>query len=397
MEERVAMSFVSKRFTRTLSLCIAVGVLGLAAAACGSATESNTEGRGGGSPVGMSGSASDDNAGSSGGSGGGGTGAGASGDNGQFSGNVSSGSVGASGGGASGSVGSAGQASVSSGGRGDTGDHASGDGGTEPTGETADAGGALAGEPLNKTVAPGGNFDLSLWELQEPIGAVDNPTTILPSQLTGSNGFQDMYFFTDQTTGAMDFFDPSTNCVTTGNSLYCRSELREMTAGGAEASWPISGTNTLSATLAVTQVPDHVCVGQIHIGVGTPVSTKPLVELYYFATGGPGGKLFPSTLDGKIVMTIESSPSGGDGVYETVAAAPLGTKWSYLLSLTGTGANAVVGLSINGGTTMTWPMPASFADEGMYFKAGDYDQTAAGKASTGASVSFYALQIAHKP
>jgi alginate lyase len=388
MEERVAMSFVSKRFTRTLSLCTAVGGLGLAAVACGSAKESNTEGRGGGSPVGMSGSASDDNAGSSGG---------------QFSGNVSSGTVGASGGGASGTVGSAGdigaagQASVSSGGSDDAGDHASGDGGTEPTGETADAGGALAGEPLNRTVAPGGNFDLSLWELQEPIGAVDNPTTILPGQLTGSHGFQDMYFFTDQTTGAMDFFDPSTNCVTTGHSLYCRSELREMTAGGAEASWPISGTNTLSATLAVTQVPDHVCVGQIHIGVGTPVSTKPLVELYYFATGGPGGKLFPSTLDGKIVMTIESSPSGGDGVYETVAAAPLGTKWSYLLSLTGTGANAVVGLSINGGTTLTWPMPASFADEGMYFKAGDYDQTAAGKASIGASVSFYALQIAHKP
>lgn len=170
-----------------------------------------------------------------------------------------------------------------------------------------------------------------------------------------------------------------------------------MTAAGATANWPVSGTNTLSATLAVTQVPDHACVGQIHIGVGTPVSTKPLVELYYFATGGPGGRLFPSTLDGKIVMTIESSPNGGDEVYETVAAAPLGTKWSYVISLIGTGAKAVIGLSINGGTTMTWPMPASFADEGMYFKAGDYDQTQVGKASAGASVSFYALQISHGP
>jgi hypothetical protein len=258
--------------------------------------------------------------------------------------------------------------------------------------------GAVAdGGALNPNVPPGGNFDLSLWELQEPIGDVGRPKTIPPSELVGIGGYQDRYFFTDTTSGSMNFFDPSTDCVTTGNSSHCRSELREMAAAGAAASWPVRGTNTLSATLAVTHVPDHVCVGQIHIGAGMPISTKPLVELFYFATGGPDGRLFPIPLPGKIVMAIHSSPIGGDGVYETVAAVPIGVRWSYLLSLVGTGAKAVIGLSINGAAATTWPMPASFAGERMYFKAGDYDQTAAGTASPGASVSFYVLRVFHGP
>lgn len=227
---------------------------------------------------------------------------------------------------------------------------------------------------------------------------------ILPAQLEGSNGYQDAYFYTDTTTGAMDFFDPSTNCVTTGHSNYCRSELREMTASGDDANWPVSGTNTLSATLAVTQVPDHVCVGQIHVGTGTPVTTKPLLELFYFgsADDAPGGVGGTTPVPGEIVIGIEGSTNGGFSVEKPVAAVPLGTKWSYVIGLTGTGANAVISLSINGGTPLTWPIPGGsaadgFSQEGMYFKAGDYDQTEVGTASAGAKVSFYSLSIYHGP
>ena len=42
---------------------------------------------------------------------------------------------------------------------------------------------------LNPNVAPGGNFDLSGWELQLPIGSPGSPTTISPAQLEGPNGF----------------------------------------------------------------------------------------------------------------------------------------------------------------------------------------------------------------
>ena len=45
------------------------------------------------------------------------------------------------------------------------------------------------------------------------------------------------------------------------------------------------GTHTLSATRKATLIPNHVAVGQIHLGTGTPSSTKPLLELFYFSNG----------------------------------------------------------------------------------------------------------------
>ena len=95
-------------------------------------------------------------------------------------------------------------------------------------GKGGNEGGEADGGSLDPNVAPGGNFDLSLWELQEPVGSPAAPTTILPAQLEGPNGYHDTYFFTDPTDGSMSFWDPE-NGVTTANSSYPRSELREMT------------------------------------------------------------------------------------------------------------------------------------------------------------------------
>ena len=111
---------------------------------------------------------------------------------------------------------------------------ASDDGGNPPGTSDGSAvgsgdGGAEQGG-LDPGVAPGGNFDLSLWELQEPVGRAGAPTTILPAQLEGASGFHDTYFFTDPTDGSMSFWDPEDG-VTTANSNYPRSELREMTSG----------------------------------------------------------------------------------------------------------------------------------------------------------------------
>src|SRR5262249_41125114 len=90
-----------------------------------------------------------------------------------------------------------------------------GSGGSGGAGGDGGPGGADGGgTSLNPNVAPGGNFDLSLWELQEPVGSPGAPRTIPPSQLAGANGFQDAYFFTDSTDGSMTFWDPE-NGVTT--------------------------------------------------------------------------------------------------------------------------------------------------------------------------------------
>jgi hypothetical protein len=151
-------------------------------------------------------------------------------------------------------------------------------GGTGASGTgAADSGGNESG--LNPGFAPGSNFDLSLWELQEPVGSAGSPTTVSPAALVA--GFHDSYFFTDPNDGAMTFWDPESG-VTTADSSYPRSELREMNGDGSPANWPVTGTSTLSATVAVTEVPDHVCIGQIHIGTaiqsGLAASTKPLLE-----------------------------------------------------------------------------------------------------------------------
>ena len=246
------------------------------------------------------------------------------------------------------------------------------------SGAGGNSGNAIGGGSLNPNVAPGGNFDLSIWELQEPIGSAGSPTTILPSQLQGPNGFHDTYFFTDPTDGSMTFWDPEKG-VTTPNSKFPRSELREMTAAGATADWPTSGTNTLSATLKATEIPSHVCVGQIHVGTGTPSSVRPLLELFYYATGA-------------IDLAIEQTPAGGNEVSHSVGKVAVGTQWSYEIDLSG----STITMIING-TPQMFPMPSSFAKENMYFKAGDYDQSSGSSTTVGAKVQFYSLKVVHSP
>ena len=143
---------------------------------------------------------------------------------------------------------------------------------------------ATAAAALNPGVAPGGNFNLSVWELQLPIGSPGSPTTILPSQLEGASGYQNpSYFWTDKNDGSMTFWDPESG-VTTPNSSYARTELREMNSNGTAADWALGGNNTLSAELRVVSVTSNVCVGQVHLGSGG-TSTKPLLELYYHSNG----------------------------------------------------------------------------------------------------------------
>src|SRR5258708_5862078 len=79
----------------------------------------------------------------------------------------------------------------------------------------------VASPMADPSVAPGGNFDLSVWQLQEPVGSPGSPTTIPSSRLQGANGFQDAYFYTDTRDGAMTFWAPEKG-VTTPNSNYAQ-------------------------------------------------------------------------------------------------------------------------------------------------------------------------------
>jgi hypothetical protein len=230
-------------------------------------------------------------------------------------------------------------------------------------------------DSLDPTVAPGGNFDLGVWELQLPIGSPGSPTTIRSSDLVGDDGYTNpAYFWTDKNDGSMTFWDPEKG-VTTPNSNYARSELREMNRDGSAADWSLSGTHRLSAELRVVSVTKNVCVGQIHLGSGGS-STKPLIELYYHANGD-------------IVLGTENSPDGGQTTHYLTNVA-MGQHWTYTLAV----ENDQIKVTVNGHTT-TYPIQGGFYDYRQYFKAGDYNQSASDSTSNGAKVKFYSLTVSH--
>ncbi|MGW1255251.1 polysaccharide lyase family 7 protein [Streptomyces sp. NPDC002513] len=233
-------------------------------------------------------------------------------------------------------------------------------------------GSANAADP---NVAPGGNFDLSIWQLQEPVGSPGSPTTIPSSRLQGANGYQDAYFYTDTRDGAMTFWAPEKG-VTTPNSNYARSELREMNRDGSPANWSLSGTHQMTATLRVVSVTSNVCVGQIHLGTGGS-STKPLLELYYRASGD-------------IVLGTENSPAGGQTLH-TVGNVSVGKTWNYTIGVSG---GNTIDLTVNGSTTH-YPISSSFNPYKQYFKAGSYNQSSSSSTTKGARVAFYKLNVSH--
>jgi hypothetical protein len=228
---------------------------------------------------------------------------------------------------------------------------------------------------LDPSLPPGGNFNLSVWSLQLPIGSPGAPTTIPPSQLKGASGYSNpAYFWTDKTDGSMTFWAPEKG-VTTPNSNYARSELREMNANGSAADWSLAGNHTLSAQLRVPSVTKNVCVGQVHLGSGGS-STKPLLELYY----RPNGDIYLGT---------ENSPDGGQTLHK-VGNVALGVKWTYVINVTGNKIN----LTVNGSTT-GYSIPSSFNPYKQYFKAGSYNQSSSDSTTNGAKVKFYALTVTH--
>jgi hypothetical protein len=103
-------------------------------------------------------------------------------------------------------------------------------------------------------------------------------------------------------------------------------------------------------------------------------------RLFYYATGA-------------IVLGIEQSPAGGNEAQNPASNVPLGTKWSYVIGLSGNNITLV----IDGSATQTFTTSSTFNQENMYFKAGDYDQSVGSGATVGAKVQFYGQRVVHGP
>jgi hypothetical protein len=269
-------------------------------------------------------------------------------------------------------------------GTGGTGIGGTGTGGTGTGGTgTGGTGNGTGTGSLNPTLPPSGNFNLTNWNLTLPTGTAGHPDVISTTKL--DSGYTSQYFSTGPD-GAMTFWCPVTG-VTTSGSSYPRSELRETKSDGTLYNWNVlDGTATLSATLAVNQLPStgKIVVGQIHDNGAGGVKDEPLLKLIYEYNSASG--------TGTIVAQVRATPTSSNTDYTLATGIKLNTQFSYQIQLR---SDLTLVVQINGVTQYSRPIDTSWEAQGLYFKAGAYVQDNVGPVTEGGMVSFYALTVSH--
>jgi len=269
-------------------------------------------------------------------------------------------------------------------------------------------------QDLDPTLPPSGNFDLSYWKLTRP-----NQQELDEDALTSGTEI-DGEFYTDPITGAMVFWCP--NDGLTGGSTYPRNELREMirrgdtsigTQGINKNNWVFSSSTmanqeaaggvdgVMTATLAVDHVSltsdedrkiGRVIVGQIHASDDEPC------RLYY--------RKLPGNTKGSIYIAHEPTTSAeqwyemigsrSDNAPDPVDGIALGEKFSYEIKVIENMLTVTIMREGKPDVVQEVDMTDSgFADDWMYFKAGNYNQNNAGDADEHAQVAFFALDVIH--
>ena len=224
----------------------------------------------------------------------------------------------------------------------DTEDDTAGDTARDTAGDTA--GDIDSGEPGSIATVPGELLDLTNWKLTLPIGDPGDPVEIEQPELDTFT--LDPYFRLD---GDRVAFRANAGGVTTSGSDFARSELREMTADGAEkASWSTtSGVHTLTITQAVTHLPDvvpHLVAGQVH--------------------GGSAYVMLVRLDDTRLWVK-----SDGEDVGELDASYVLGEEFTLRIAV----EDGWVDVYYNDLSTPAVSLP--YDKSGCYFKAGAYAQS----------------------
>ena len=269
-------------------------------------------------------------------------------------------------------------------------------------------------QDLDPNLPPSGNFDLSYWKLTRP-----NQQELDEDALTSGTVIPGE-FYTDPTTGAMVFWCP--NDGLTGGSTYPRNELREMirrgdssigTQGINKNNWVFSSSTManqeaaggvdgiMTATVAVDHVSEtsdetrkigRTIVGQIHASDDEPC------RLYY--------RKLPGNTKGAIYFAHEPTTgpeqwyemigSRNDGAPDPVDGVALGEQFSYEIKVVGNLLTVTIMREGKPDVVQEVDMTNSgFADDWMYFKAGNYNQNNAGDPDEYAQVSFFALDVTH--
>lgn len=257
--------------------------------------------------------------------------------------------------------------------------------------------GALTGPAdagtLSGLLAPAQNFDLSRWKLTMPSGD-EVPPVVLDS------GFQYAdVFHTDARSGGMVFRCPNI-AGTTAHSHYSRTELREMldplntSAKASSNNWTPEQGGWLRAKLRVDRVSTtgedkkvgRVIVGQIH-----GPSTEP-VRLYYAKK--------PAEKTGRIYIAVETTTGSTWRSADIVSnvndeGIALGENFTYQIKLYGTKLSVAIYRGDGRKYALTRTIDAKYLGQGMYFKAGVYNQNNTGDLSDYVQATFFILEHLH--
>lgn len=280
------------------------------------------------------------------------------------------------------------------------------------TGTVNRASNKLVMTALNPISNPSSNFDLSQWilSLPLPLGSIDGSVSISNSTLVGypslNTGYSNPpYFFTDLTTGSMNFFAPLHGATTPG-SLHPRSGLMEQVQlPGLNTYWLLSSfeTNVLGASLLVSQVPPskRMVIGAIRDkgttdASGQPVAKKPLVKIFYDLNAlDPNGR----SCNGCLYVQVRAIPA--QNLYlKTVTLlrnAPLNKLFQYRIKLLRDGtlsikindATVVYKLNTSPDNTVGW------GSQEMFFTAGVNIFDSGTSNSQGGAANFFSLTVKH--
>lgn len=201
-------------------------------------------------------------------------------------------------------------------------------------------------------------------------------------------------FFSVLANGDLKLWAP-TKGVSSKSTSRTRTELRECLANGTVYNWqyPDQPHHWLRVAMTVLQVPKkgETVVGQIHVNG----NTRPPVKLS-----------FDKAADGVGQLTVgfrEVFDQVNPVDFVLMTNIPVGTRFTFNIHVTAFGAvlfsssfTDANGQKQTGNLTLQFD--ASWADQGIYFKAGVYNQedpTTETLATEGSAALFHKLEITH--
>jgi len=220
--------------------------------------------------------------------------------------------------------------------------------------------------PVHGTAqVPGEVLDLRDWYLTLPTGEIGHPDTVMQPELAR---YSDPFFKVDDARDGV-VFTSRAGGVTTENSSYPRSELREMDRGEKAAWSNRRGEHTLELRQAVTALPPvkpEVVTAQIHDDESDVIEVR--LE---------DNRLLAAYDDGKDEFVLDP-------------AYVLGTPYDLRI----VAAAGRIDVFYNGARAGSAPV----AGDDWYFKTGSYLQSNVGRGDTADAVGavvLYALRVTH--